>query len=397
MHPSGFLVVLPALAFSAMTLADEAEEPAESWEKELEAMEREAEELERELEAFLDAEAPSWMALFSLQGGVGYHDNVLQSSVSQDESAFLHTGFDFMLRNTPEAGEPEFNLFLFGENWHFLSDGDLNDTWLASLHAESVFELTPDWKLALPWDVNYYDQFTDVSTLEADLGIVRLRSVDVQFEPALRYHHSEAHELEGKLIARQAFVREPLDDYRELGLGFSWEFLPGPDTTLLAEAESVHRRYDTRQALDSDGVVIEGRRREILIHRLDGTVKHFWDSEQHWESRSSAELEVSRDNGGGYFDFYRPLLSHRLIYRRQPWRVAARTRASHYTFDVRTLDDDDNRKLHRTAVDVSLRGEYTINANLLLFGEYRHDTILTNESGAEYRVNAVLAGAEWTF
>lgn len=397
-HLRSFLlsVLLPALTLSSMAFGDDEAEP-EPWEKELEELEREAEELERELEAFLDPETPAWMGLFSLQGGLGHNDNVLQSSVSRDGSFFLFTGFDFMLRNTPASGDPEFNLFLFAENEHFFSNGDFNDQRLVSLHAEAVFEPAPDWELALPWDVNYYDEFVDVSTREVDLDTVRFRGVGVHFEPALRYGLAEAHELEGKVIGRKVFLRDPLDDYREIGVGASWEFVPAPATTLLAEARSVHRRYASREALEADGTPIEGRRREFLIHRLDGTVKHFWDTDRAWESRLSAGLEINRDNGDGYFDFLRPLFSHRLVYRRAPWRVVAGTRVSHYDYDVRTLDDNTGGNLRRTFVDAELRGEFTMSDNLRLFAEYRHDTVLTNETGAAYRVNKTLAGAEWTF
>ncbi len=373
-----------------------AEEDPDDWEAEIEEIEREWEELEREWEEFLDMETPAWMPVFSVQAGIGYNDNVLRGNSSRQDSFFAHTGIDFMLWRNPEEEGPALHFFLMGENRHYFSNGDLNDERLLSLHAEATFDLATEWSLTLPLDTFYHDELVDVSTREEDLGIVRFQGAGLRFEPTLQYEPSDTDQLRAKLISRHVFLRDPLDDYREIGLGIGWEHNASAATTLTLEWRGVHRRYATREALDSDGAPIAGRRREFVIHNLTGGLRHFWDEARRWESRFGGGIEITRDGEDGFFDFHRPILSHRLIFRQTPWRISAGTRLSHYRFDEWTVEPDDET-LERTTVNADVRGEYQLFDRMQLFAEYRHDNVYTNERSASYRVNTALLGAEWMF
>ncbi len=397
MDPHSFccrlLLAASLLVFSA-ALGEE--ESNEAWEEELEAMERELEELERELEEYLEAGQSDWMSLISLQGGFGHRDNVLRSAVSRTDGFFLYGGFDFFLLRQPDAG-PQLDLFLFAENLHFLRDGDFNDERLAALQVEVSREVTTDWALSAPFHVHYYDEFADVSTREEELGTVRFRGISMAAEPGVTWRPLDSHRFGGKAIGRQVFLRSPLDDYREVGPEVSWDHAISPRTEIDLSARSLWRRYSSREALESDGTAIDGRRREFTIHRIRGGLDRYWDDERRWRSRFGGGLEINRDNGGGYFDFSRPFVSHRLQYRRSPWSLGAGGRLSYYHYSTRAAGQGSDSDLRRTVVDANLRADYEVVAGLHLSAEYTHDTVSTNQSDAGYRVNTTVFAAEWSF
>ncbi len=390
------IAVASAVAVAlASTAQAQAEEEAD-WQEELEALEREWEEMEREWEEFIRAAPPTWMHLFSLQGGIGYNDNVLRSSVSRESSVFLQTGFDTTLWKNPRAEGPRYHMFLFGEGRHYIGNRDLDDDYILSLRGEGIYELPSEWSAVLPVNLDYNDEYVDVSTREAELDTIRFRGVGIGFSPALRYDLSDSDRVEGKAIVRRQQFSDPLDPYWETGGGLSWRHAADSATTFNFGSRVLFRRYDNREARDADGAILPGTRREFGIYHFDASVNHYWDEARRWRSRATAGAEINRDNAEGYFDFLRTHLSHRLIYQSRPWRIDTGLRYSHYQYDVRRTADGESN-LNRRIVTADLRAELAVTHNLNLYSEYRHENVHSNETDSGYRVNTVLTGVEWLF
>jgi hypothetical protein len=388
-----FLVLLIAISRLQSEVDDEFEDQTwDEWQAEFEA-------LERELEDWLydDPAASTRMYLLSVEAGLGYRDNVLLSSVNRNGHAFLHTGADFFFWSAPQPNERETSLFLFATNRTFLG-GSVSDERTAALNGRITLEAAPNWNVILPLDIMLFDQVTDISTREAQFDALRVRGGRIGFQPGLAFQATESSTLHGRAIGRYSFFRSPLDNHRELGAGLTWRHDHDRNTDLELDLTLVHRRYASRQALEANGEPIPGRRLEFLIPKAEASVSHSWDPEQRWRSRTSIGIEANQDNGGGYFDFIRPLVAQRITYQHAPWRGEIFARASRYNYIEQTAGPDNTGpNLKRNAFDIGVKGVYSVNSRFDAFASANHERIDSNERDAGYFVNTVLTGIEVAF
>ena len=390
-------------AFTLLATLGGHAESAESVEFEDEAWQEwqaEFEELERELEAWERSVTadPGYLQMLTVEGGLGYDDNVLLSAVDREGSAFLLTGLDYFLWSGARPAGGESSLFFYGSNKAFLRGSRFSDERLATLNARVTAETAPDWSVILPFDIVLFDQLADVSTRDVPLDPVRVRGGRISFQPGLSLQATEAAEWRGRVIARHGFLSQPLDDFRELGAGLSFDYSEDANTDLELDFSLVHRRYASRQALEADGEPIQGRRLEFLIPKAEGALKRSWGADQRWRSRTSGGFEINRDNGGGYFDFMRPFAAQRISYQSRAWGTELAARISRHSFSERTAPGDGSGpRLRRNTVDLRWKGEYTVNSMLGLTASFNHERVETNERDAGYRVNRIQAGVEVAF
>ncbi len=388
-----FLILLFAISRLQSEPVDEFEDQTwDEWQAEFEA-------LERELEGWLndDPAGAGRMYLLSVEAGLGYRDNVLLSSVNRDGHAFLHTGADFFFWSAPHPNERETSLFLFATNRTFLG-GSASDERTAALNARITLEAAPDWNVILPLDLMLFDQVTDISTREVQFDALRVRGGRIGFQPGLVFQATESSTVHGRGIGRYSFFRSPLDNHRELGAGLTWKHDHDLSTDLELDLTLIHRRYAGREALEANGEPIPGRRLEFVIPKAEASVSRSWDPEQRWRSKTSIGIEANHDNGGGYFDFIRPLVTQRISYQKAAWRGELFARASRYNYRERTAGaNNSGPNLKRNAVDFGFKGVYSVNSRFDVFASGNHERIDSNERDAGYYVNTVMTGIELTF
>src|SRR5207302_761991 len=142
--------------------------------------------------------------------------------------------------------------------------------------------------------------------------------------------------------------------------------------------------------------VVPGTRLRFQQHVAEFDWHQLWGQSSPWSSDAKLGLELSQDNGSGYFDFWRYRASHDLKYHGIGWSVSTQFSVSYYDFPVQTISPSGplRQKLH---FNVGARVEKTLFKSLKFFASYLYDVSASNLSVDEYAANTGSAGLEWGF
>jgi hypothetical protein len=193
--------------------------------------------------------------------------------------------------------------------------------------------------------------------------------------------------------AQRALYREPLDDLWEGGPKLTLGLDYGHYSTVSVSYSWNLRAYDTREQLGLDQVGIPGTSLRFKQHDVEAALRHNWDNERHWRTVTRLGLQVSRDNGPGFYDYDRWYAAQQIRYVAKTWELRTQGKISSYAFPHQEATSLDQDERHKTLVGADVRGEKTVWRGLKLFASYEYEQSIANRPADEYHVNIVAGGA----
>lgn len=335
-----------------------------------------------------------WDAVYSARAGAGYRDNVFLAHDDPERSAFVSAGGEIILLRVAALG-PQFS---------FLAAGDVN-RFPAASHTESTAfsqaqleqEFGASWKGSLAGEYFFQDQVVDVSVSETNREAVAAFGHTLTLRPGVRQDLPQRFWMALETPASRQLFDSPLDDYWEVGTRLTLGQSYGRDSHLALSYGTLWRFYDQEPARTATGEAIPNETRELFQQEVRLTWRHFWDEPKHWRTTFTLAGRITDDNGGGYFDYVRPLGSAEIQYRAKPWEITAETRVAFYDFDEQTVSATNLSKRRRTDWSAEIRAERQLGKYLRLIAGFEHEQTFSNDELETYSVNTVSGSLQWEF
>lgn len=345
-------------------------------------------------DADVSTERLLWDKSLNLRAGLGFKDNVLLGSANRRDSLYVATGLDAMLLRLPVNG-PEFYLFLTGDDYRYLKDVEVDSEQTFAAISRVRMQLGPNWQAALGLQYFYQNQVLDVSTTEAELTTIPLTGHNIKLSPAITRKLTERDQLELEVALSRQFLEKPLDHYWEGGPKLAWEHTYGRKSAILLNYAFRQRFFDERQQTDRRGVPQPNSSLEFTQHQIELADRHYWDEKRRWRTETKAGLELTLDNGAGFFDYNRYQLSQQLRYTAESWMVRSSVRFNYYDYPVQLAAANSSEQRHLTTINWTVRGEKNLTKSLKWFAEFEHEQNLSNRTATGYHANSVVTGLDW--
>lgn len=182
--------------------------------------------------------------------------------------------------------------------------------------------------------------------------------------------------------AFRQFYADALDDFSEAAGRLSLIRSYARRSEVSVSYQSRHRFYDTREQFDSFGVIVPDTHLIYWQNELAAQWRHYWDAARHWRTLTRASYMWSRDNGSGYFDYDRVLLSQQLRWADRGWEVVANARFGWYFYKAQRIGDE---RRERSYVAADVRVERRLLKHWLLYVAAEHEWNNSNDPLDEYR------------
>lgn len=337
-----------------------------------------------------------WDASVTLTTGLGFKDNVLYNYRAPVSSGFARNGADFTLFRLPINGW-QFYAYAYGEDLRYFSADPVKKEQMAMVLAQAKKEWPNHWQMAFTGQYLFLDQIMD---LDSEFGIhLRLPVLAHSYSPkvSLRHDFGRTNWWEVETVFNRQDFLSPLDDYWDGGVRFTLGRYYGRKSEVSLGYEFNHREFETRQITDTDGIPLPGPGLTYAQHRLALNWRHYFDARRRWRASTRLAFEQNNDNGSGYFDYWKYLLSEQLRYQHPNWELAGQVRLTRYDYPVQKASTLTLDLYDRVAVSASLRGEVKVAKGVKWFAEYQFEQNLSSQFFSEYRVNTVCTGINWEF
>jgi hypothetical protein len=337
-----------------------------------------------------------WVKSVDLRLWSGYKDNVLLSDRNQIGSPFVAGGLDLMFYRLPVNGW-EYLILSSSEYWRYLSASKVDQEATAIAQAQVTKTLAERWKLGLAGEYVYFNQVFDSSAFPDLFSSVQVQGHSFTLRPSLRRDLDRGYRLELEVPVNRQEFDQFIDDYWQTGPMFTFgrEFGNKSDLSLTYQFDD--RFHDTREARDDAGLLEPGRKLQFSQHELALNGRQFWDPGRHWRTLSKLSLQRNEDNGGGYYDYWRPQLSEQLRYQAATWELRAEARISYYHYDRQPIANLGSPTREKTYLRFNLRAEKTLRKSLKAFAQFEHEEALSNLDIDRYSANTFSAGIDWEF
>jgi hypothetical protein len=347
-------------------------------------------------DASLWNESLLWDREVALRAGIGYKDNVLLTSASAHGSPFYTSGLDLAIYRLPLDGL-EFNLSVTGDDIRYWHDVGLHgeDAFLSSAHVQKY--LGCGWKAGLELKAAYFDEMVQALVSTGGVRTVAAKGYSLALRPFVRHDFASNWWLQLETPATREWYEGALDDDWKAGaqmiLGRSF----GNQAQVSLSYGAFYIPHDDWLARDGSGNELTNK---LSLWRQDVEMKweQHWDEHRRWRSIAKLEFHYDRDNGGGFFDYYRYQVSEELRFHSKYWEVKGHANLSYFDFPVQAVDNSTNSPtLHLTALNLTLRVERLLYGNLKLYGEYSFEKAVSNSSYDRYAATTVTGGVSWGF
>lgn len=325
--------------------------------------------------------AVEWDTTARVTTGFGYHDNVLRTSITPENSAFFNTAADVSFLRLAESGA-HFTLFLLGDDTRYFDAPSVNYEQFFSGTAQGATPLGTRDELGGVFTYLYQHQVVDVSETEALRTRLLVDGHSLVLRPHWKHTLGGGWALQLEAAGLRQLYEGNLDDYWEVGGRMSAlrnyrrrsEFSLGYQIKQLL--------FDTREQFDSSGLALPGTTLRYWQHELATQWRHHWDEARHWRSTSKLSYQFSRDNGSGYFDYDRVLFSQQLRWSAAPWEIKATGRFGWYLYDTQLVGTE---KRERSYAAIDLRVERRLGKHWLIYASAEREWNFSNDPLDEYR------------
>ena len=315
----------------------------------------------------------------SLDGG--YRQNVLRSSVAPEETAFVHSTAEFSFLRLSESGS-EFNLFTLVEDWRYPDCASVGYEQLASATAQGLWPVGEKQTLSAEVQYFYQHQVLDLSETDTDLRRLLVKGHSLYARPKWRFSFDPQWAIQVEATAmRQIYAGNEVDDYWEPAGRVSLMHNYGNRSEASGYLQIGNRIFDTWEKYQLSGNAITNSHLQYWRPEFGGQIRHFWDKDRHWRTLTRVSYMWNRDNGTGYFDFGRLLVSQQVRWRTARWEIRGGARIGWYLYDTQFVAGE---KRSRSYVIADLRIERRLGKHFFGFlaGEVEWD--FSNDPIDEY-------------
>jgi hypothetical protein len=338
-----------------------------------------------------------WDKDIVLRAGFGYKDNVLLAPSSPIGSAFFTSGLDLTFLRLPLDGW-EMNFSLVGDDVrYFHSPGGLNgeDLFLASAQVQKYF--SEIWRSGLELRASYVDQVVQEIIQTGGVQAVEAKGYTLGVRPFIRRDLTTNWWVQLEAPLAREWWQSPLDSLWKLGgqavLGFTY----GPHSQLVLSGGGFYIPHDEWLARDASGTEIPGLKLVVWKQVVDLKWENQWDTQRHWSTTTRLGFNYSRDNGGGFYDYYRYYISEELHLHTRNWDAKVSGGVSYYDFPVQTIDVPPAPTLHLTTVTAGLHLDRRLYKSIRAFASFEYEQTGSDDPTSEYEVKTVAGGVSWEF
>jgi len=332
-----------------------------------------------------------------LRAGFGYKDNVLMSPNSREGSSFFTSGIDLTIYRIPLDGW-EANFSIVGDDIRYLrSPGGLRgeDLFISSAQVQKYFSGV--WRSGLEVRYSYIDQVLEEFLSPGGARALEAKGNALGVRPFLRRDFSTNWWVQLEAPLARDWWQTPLDSNWKLGgqgiAGFSY----AQHSQVALTGGGFYIPHDEWLAREASGNEIPGRKLAMWREVAELKWEHQWDETNRWATSTKLGFNHNRDNGGGYFDYYRYYLSEEVRFRSKDWEIKASAGLSYYHFPVQAISTPPAPTLHLTSVDVTVRLERRLYKNVRCFAAFEFEQAASNDPTAEYRDHVGSGGLTWEF
>jgi hypothetical protein len=337
-----------------------------------------------------------WVQSYEARVWAGYKDNVLLSHRETVSSPLVAGGLDLMFFRLPVNGW-EYLFLTSADYTRYISGREAEQEAVAFAQAQAKKAFWEVWRSGLSAEYFYFNQVFDTSVFQERLGALHVQGHSFVLRPSLGRELGSGYRLDLELPATRQIFQEFIDGYWEVGPKLTLAREYGRKSSLSGIYQFSQRLHDTRQARDADGQIQPGRQLEFNLHELGAIWRHFWGQDRSWRAVTRLSLQRNFDNGGGYYDYLRPLISEQIRYQGQRWGASLEGRLSHFAYEQQRIADPDASKRARTLLRLILRGEKSLPKSWKTFAQYELERALSNLDIDRYTAHTISAGLSREF
>jgi len=342
-------------------------------------------------------ESMLWDKDIVLRAGVGYKDNVLLAPNASQGSGFVASGLDLTLIRLPLDGW-EVNFTIVGDDVrYFRNPGGLKGEDLFTSSVQVQKYLSARWRTGLEVRYSYIDQVLQELLMSGGVQAIEAKGNTLSTRPFVRRELSTNWWIQLEAPLERDWWQAPLDAYWKVGgqgiIGFSY----GPHSQVSLSGGGFYIPHDEWLARDASGAEVPGRILAIQREVAELKWEHQWDARNRWSSITRIGFNRNRDNGGGFFNFYRYFASEELRFHTKDWEAKASVAWSYYDFPVQTIDTPPSPTLHLATVNAGLRLERRLYQSVRGFAAFEFEQTTSDDPASEYRYKIVTGGLSWEF
>jgi len=341
-------------------------------------------------------EIPLWHAEVQLRGAIGYKDNVTLSSTDPEPSLFWSSGVEALAFRLPSGGW-QFSAFLDAVDVRYFDAPDVQCEQQVVLVNEVTRDLGRGWETAAGLNYFFQNQVFDMSATYADtnaIGQVLGHALTPRWRTRKEFKPLW---FEVELAATRQLLDAPFDDYWQYGPRLSLGRHLGPRSDLSLTWQWMALHYDTREQVDSAGQSLTNTSLALQTHLVELSWTQAWDERKRWQTTTRAGVELTRDNGSGFYDYHYYRFSQELRFRDASWDARLRARVGYYDYPYQAVSDVDPARRHRTLVGLTLQAERRLARHLRVFASYSWEQSLSNLTYDDYQASVILGGFAVTF
>lgn len=343
------------------------------------------------------ASQPAWTASATLDGGVGYKDNLLLSASHPESSTFGKAGIESLVWHVPRA-RIDYFAFLNAERTQYFS---------ASVHHEEQAFAGVEWRyrngdaftFTLDGQGYYLDQIFDVSDTEIARVVAELRVTGLKAGPTVHWAFVPWMWLEASsTVARERF-QGGVNDARITAPTARLGWHPIDRLDLSVAFTDRHRDYDTHPQYTAFGTVANnGRVLAITEQEIEGRLDTTWGASRHWKTRVHGGRVRYRDNGAGFLNYWQRNIGVEIDWSAGKWSVETEGSAARKTYDLQTVGTGllifpvvKEEYMARARIERKLTEAWSI------YAEFDWERTRSNDEIANYKANEGLLGVRWNW
>lgn len=329
-----------------------------------------------------------WDTTVAVSGALGYRNNVLRSSVIEENSLFFMTSLDASLMRLSES-DSFFMLYFFGEDIRYFDSPSVNYEQFFTIAAQGAVPVFGNDEVGANVDYLYQHQIYDASETQVDQRRILVLAHSLSLRPYWTHFLNAGWEMRLAAGAFRQVYEQELDDYSEADAQIGLTRKYGRRSEITATYQYLQRIYDTREQFDEDGFIIPGTDLFYTQNNLSGYWKRYWDEARNWRTITRISGMMNQDNGSGYFDYNRLLLKQQVRWDNGKWDIKSNARFGWYLYGVQQVAGEDRERSYAL---LDLRIERRLGAywNVFTTGEYEWN--FSNDPRNKYNTWMVHAG-----
>lgn len=343
-----------------------------------------------------DFRIPVWDNSVSIRGGFGYKDNVLLSHTNAQGSAYWMSGAEAMVFRLPTSGW-YLSFFADASDVRYFNAPSVRNEQAALAVAQLGRDFGKGWKGTIGLSYMFQNQVFDNAanyTSQSSVGLILGHTLTPRW--VLRKTIGPFW-VEGEFSCTRQWLETPLDSYWQFGprvaAGYGW----GNGSEIALSYQHIRLDYDTRERLSPIGEAVTNSLLSLDADAFEFSITRNWDAKKRWQTVTSAGIDISGDNGSGFYGNDRVHLLQRLRYRTGKWDLMAQVMWSQYEYGIQTVSATDLELRRRNMLNLVLRAEYKFTKHLAINASWGWDRSLSNLEFDDYEATTMMGGLVWTF